>query len=79
MLMLVNKGLTRHDLLRVQGKGGGIGLALAGRRLRRSFWLILRFDGLGSLDLGFVVPTSGYLKTSSNPVLAFQEVTHEQE
>jgi hypothetical protein len=56
LLMLVNKGLTRYELLRVQGKSGGIGLALTGRHNRRSFWLILRFDGLDSLDLGFDRP-----------------------
>ncbi len=59
LLMLVNKGLTRRDLFRVRGKSGGLGLAHAGRRIRRSFWLLLRFDGLGLLDLGFWRPDIG--------------------
>jgi hypothetical protein len=50
--MLVNKGLTRREVFRVRGKSGGIGLST----FRRSSWRILRFDGLGSLDLGFDRP-----------------------
>jgi hypothetical protein len=57
--MLVNKALTRHELLHAREKSGYLGLAHAGRRIWRSFWLLLRFDGLGSRDLGFWLPDIG--------------------
>ena len=57
--MVVNKGLMRRELFRIRGKSGCLGLAHAGRRIWRSFWLLLRFDGLGSRDLGFWLPDIG--------------------